>query len=242
MLASTRGIIFRATKYSETSLICDIYTEKFGLTTYIIHGVRKAKAKVSADIMRLMSIVDMEIYYQEQKKINRIKEISLNYIYQQLPFDVMRGSVGLLMTEVARKSIREVAQNRELFAFLSASYQLLDTIETSLANFHLAFLTQLTQYLGIRPYGKYKKEASYFDYKEGTFVDSKPEHTYYFNLLNSKILYTFLDIELKDCAALPLNGKLRRSFLEDLLRHYRYHIENFPTINSHSVLQEVWKQ
>lgn len=241
MLANTLGIIFRTTKYSETSLICDIYTEEFGLRTYIINGVRKAKSKVGAGIMRPMSIVDMEIYHHEQKDINRIKEVKLGYVYQNLPFDLMRGSVGLFMTEVARKSIREVDTNHELYTFLSASYQLLDTIQGSLANFHLAFLAQLTQYLGIMPYGKYTEDVSYFDYKEGNFVDEEPEHTYYFDLINSKILYVFLEIELKNCAEFQLTGELRRSFLDDMLKHYRYHIENFPIINSHAILQEVWE-
>ena len=46
MLLKTRGIVFRAIHYSETSLIVDIYTEERGLQKYIISGVHSPKARV----------------------------------------------------------------------------------------------------------------------------------------------------------------------------------------------------
>ena len=45
MLIKTAGIIFQTKKYSESSLIADIYTEEKGLRSYIISGVRSKKGK-----------------------------------------------------------------------------------------------------------------------------------------------------------------------------------------------------
>jgi DNA repair protein RecO (recombination protein O) len=47
MVIKTRGIVLRAIKYSETSVIADIFTEQFGLRSYIISGVRTSKSKVA---------------------------------------------------------------------------------------------------------------------------------------------------------------------------------------------------
>ena len=45
MLHKTRGIVFKTTDYGESSVIVQIFTEKFGLQSYIINAVKKPKAK-----------------------------------------------------------------------------------------------------------------------------------------------------------------------------------------------------
>ena len=73
MLIKTRGIIFKAIKYSETSLIMDIYTEEKGLQKYIISGVRNKRSKVKTGLLQPAMLVDMVAYYRENKPMNRIK-------------------------------------------------------------------------------------------------------------------------------------------------------------------------
>ena len=45
MLHKTKGIVISFIKYKETSIIVKIYTEKFGIQTYIENGVRSSKGK-----------------------------------------------------------------------------------------------------------------------------------------------------------------------------------------------------
>ena len=63
------GIIFRKIKYSETSLIVDIFTKEKGIRTFIFSGVRKAKAKVSAAMIDHMNIVNIIAYDKESSKV-----------------------------------------------------------------------------------------------------------------------------------------------------------------------------
>ena len=42
MLIKTRGLIFRATKYGDTSLILEVFTEAKGIRKYIVSGVSKS--------------------------------------------------------------------------------------------------------------------------------------------------------------------------------------------------------
>ncbi|MGN6641090.1 MAG: recombination protein O N-terminal domain-containing protein, partial [Mucilaginibacter sp.] len=39
MLHKTRGIVFKTTDYGESGVIVQVFTEKFGLQSYIINGV-----------------------------------------------------------------------------------------------------------------------------------------------------------------------------------------------------------
>ena len=239
MIIKTRGIVFKAIKYSETSMIVDIYTEEKGLRKYIISGVRSKRAKVSASLLQPMTLLDLVVYHREDRTMTRIKEIRPAVIYQTIPFDIQRGAVGLFMVEVAQKAIRESEENRSLFQFLFDSFHYLDTTEKSIANLHLHFLLELTTYLGFMPGEICSETQPYFNLKEGIFVTYAPTHRHYLSKEDSAVLYQLLEVAQRDCHLVPLNRDLRHSLVRDLLTYYQLHIENFPLINSHNILREV---
>ena len=44
MTHKTRGIVLRSIKYGETSLVVTVFTELFGIQTYMVNGVRSSKS------------------------------------------------------------------------------------------------------------------------------------------------------------------------------------------------------
>jgi DNA repair protein RecO (recombination protein O) len=179
MLIKTRGIVFRSIKYSETSIIADIYTEEKGMRSYLINGVRSKRAKIKASLLQVMSIVDMVAYDKNEKGLNRIKEMRSAYTYQHLPFDIRRSAVGLFIAEIARKTIREPEENERLFNFLFQSFHFLDTTENAIANVHLWFLLRLSAFLGFMPGGQWTEKTPFFDLEEGIFETSPTSHVYF---------------------------------------------------------------
>ena len=241
MLQTIQGIIFRTIKYSESSVNCEVYTQEHGLRTYIMNGVRQQKSKIGPALVQPMALVEMVVYHREDRDINRVKEIKPAYIYHKIPFDVLRGAIGLFITEIAQKSIKESVENPDLYEFLATTYQMLDSLETRLANFHLSFMVKLTQYLGFMPEGvEFEVEGLdfFFDYREGEFLFQAPPHTYYFPAHHSRLLLQFLEQPMNDCAHISITGNLRHDFIEDMIRFYQYHIENLK-IYSHDVLHQV---
>ena len=241
MLKKVEGLIVKAIKYSETSIICDAYTAELGLRTYIINGVRKKNSRISPALVRPMSLVEMIVYHHEEKDINRIKEIKPSYIYQQLPFDVARGAIGLFVAEVAQKTLREPEPNPVLFEFLKACYQKLDQTDEKIANFPVWFLVKLSTYLGLFSVVNNLSEDCVFDYSEGRILGEIPtEHHYYFSPQNTHLLAAFLELDFETSARLDLNNQDRREFMNDMLRYYQYHIDNFGELNSILVLKAVF--
>ena len=104
MIFKSLGIVFRTVKYSETSVIADIYTQERGMRSYIISGVRAKQARTSMSILQVMSLVDIVAYGREDKSLNRIKEIKSAYVYQTLPYDVRKTAIGMFILELARKT------------------------------------------------------------------------------------------------------------------------------------------
>ncbi|MEO1517758.1 MAG: DNA repair protein RecO [Bacteroidota bacterium] len=240
MLIKTRGIVLRAVKYSETSLILDIYTEAKGLRSYIVSGVRSRKSKVSAGLVQLMSLVDMVAYHRDEKDLNRIREIKAAHIYEQLPFDIRRSSVGMFMTELIRKSIREIEENPALFHYLFESFRYLDSSPHRVANLHIQFMVELTAFLGFAPAGHYQDDTAVFDMLEGRFLPDATSHLHFMDETSSQLLGQFIQSDQAHCHDIPLDRATRRKFLLDLLDYYRLHIENFSGLNTLDVLEDVF--
>ena len=241
MLIKTRGIILRSMKYSETSIISDIYTEEKGLRSYIISGVRSKRARVSAGLLQPMSLIDMIAYHREEKDINRIKEIKAAHLYNTVPFDVHRGAIGLFMIELTRKTIRETEEHPQLFQFLFESFRFLDLTDQPIGNIHLQFMIELSGFLGFRPIRCNESEAKvFFDLKEGVFSKEVPDHVYFMRAELSILMDQFLGASINRCSEIKMNRTLRKEFLEQLILFYRLQIDNFPQLNAHSILQEIF--
>jgi DNA repair protein RecO (recombination protein O) len=240
MIIKTNGIILRAVKYSETSIIADIYTREKGLRSYIVSGVRTQKAKVSAGLMQVMSLVDLVGYDREEKGLNRIKEIKAAHVYASLPFDVMKSSVGVFMAEVTRKVIREAEENKELFDFLFSVFQYLDETKESYANLHLSFLIELSYYLGFQAHDDNDDKNAVFDLREGIFTSETVGHPQFLSPNLSSILRGLISTNWKNSHLIIMTRDERRELLNELVNFYRLHIDNFPEVNSLKILQEVF--
>jgi DNA repair protein RecO (recombination protein O) len=239
MLITTRAIIFRAIKYRESSLILDAFTEQKGLRKYLINGVRTARARTPASLLQVMNLVELVAYEREDREINRVKEVRLAYAFQQIPFDVIRGSLGLFMAEVARKTIREQEENPGLFNFLFDAFRFLDETTASLANVHVQFLLELSVHLGIMPSGEWTDATPLFDLEAGQFTSQIPNHGHYLKEEQSYLVYRFLHVDRAHAHEIKVEKTRRMALLRDILRYYSFHLENMAEIKSLEVLRTV---
>lgn len=240
MLIKTRGIIFRSVKYSETSLIVDIYTEEKGLRSYIVSGVRSKNARIKASTLQVMSLVDLVVYHREDKTLTRIKEVQSAYVYRSTPFHLIKGTIGLFMIELTRKTVREEAeQNLPLFNFLFESFSILDRTEEPVSNFHLSFMLQLSGFLGFMPGGEYSKLTPIFDLEEGIFVPTAPGHPHFLSAEQSQIFDALLQFPPEQSHQIKISRDVRKVMLRELLHFFRLHLEQLPEINAHQILEVV---
>lgn len=240
MLIKTRGIVLRTVKYSESSIIADVYTEARGLQTYIVSGVRSAKSKTGPALLQVMSLLDMVAYHRDDRKMHRVKEIRPAQVYQRLPFDIRRSAMGLFMVEIARKTIREAEENVLLFEFLYQTFLFLDETEAHIANIHLHFLLELSGFLGFLPGGDYAQKTPFFDLQEGVFC-ARAAHAHCMDEELSEIMYRLLSCDLAHCHEVAVTAAQRRRLLDLLIDFYRLQIEHLPQILSHQILHEIFE-
>ena len=119
MTHTTKRIVIRTVKYGETSVIVSIYTELFGIQSYIVNGVRTSSKSGSgkANLFQPAAILDLVVYHNELKNIQRLKEFRWGYLYKTLFFDVIKNSVALYMIELMQKTLKQPESNPDLFSF-----------------------------------------------------------------------------------------------------------------------------
>jgi DNA repair protein RecO (recombination protein O) len=239
MLHKTRGIVFKTTNYAESSVIVQVYTEKFGLQSYIINGVKKPRAKISRNMLQPLFLLDMVVYHKPGGNIQRIAELKNEPLLQDIPYNVIKTSIVMFLNEVLYKSVKHQATDENLFGFIFHSIEWLEHQQEGLANFHLLFLLKLTRYMGFYPEVNQNVDADFFDLKEGLFKRYKPEHTLYLSPPHTQSFNQLLQYNFEDIAQLKMSNDERRYLINKLLEYYALHIDNFGNVQSNGILEEV---
>jgi DNA repair protein RecO (recombination protein O) len=237
MLHKTRGIVFKTTDYGETSVIVQIFTEKFGLQSYLINAVKKPRAKISRNMLQPLHLLDMVVYHKNTGQVQRIAELKNAPVLQTIPYDVIKSSLVLFLNEVLFKAVRLQSADENMFGFIFNSIEWLDNQTEGIANFHLLFLTRLTRYLGFSP--SQVANADYFDMKNGVFAKYKPDGFSYLSPPHTQNFYNLLQSNFENIHQLKYSNDERRYLVQKLLEYYALHIEGFGNIRSHEVLEEV---
>src|ERR1700754_2635677 len=112
-LHKTKGIVVRVVKYGETSVIVTVFTELFGIQSYMVNGVRTSSKKGpgKANLFQPAAILDLVVYHNELKNLQRIKEFKWGHLYQHLFFNVVKNSVALFMVELLQKTLKQPEPN-----------------------------------------------------------------------------------------------------------------------------------
>ena len=242
-LHKTKGIVLRAVKYGETSLIVTIFTELFGLQSYMVNGVRTSSKKGSgkANLFQPTAILDLVVYHNELKHLNRIKEFKWSYLYQHIFSDVPKNAVALFMIELLTKCLKQPEANPELFEFCEDAFIHLDESTGSvMANFPLFFALHLPVFFGFRISDEYSDKNSIVDLQEGMFVPERPNHFHFLEGKQAEVTSELLKMmQPEELEQLKLNHDFRRQLLFAYETYYALHIQDFGTMKTLPVLREV---
>jgi DNA repair protein RecO (recombination protein O) len=242
-LHKTKGIVLRTVKYGETSIIVTMFTELFGVQSYLVNGVRTSTKKGTgkASLFQPSAILDLVVYHNELKHLNRIKEFRWGFIYQHILSDVPKNAVALFMVELLTKCLKQPEGNTELFDFVEDVFMKLDECNDAImANLPLFFALHLPFHFGFRITDDYSDKKSYLDFQEGSFVPEQPRHPHFLEdkqaAVTSQLLKVMQPEELED---IKLNHDFRRNLLYVYETYYALHIHDFGTMKSLPVLREI---
>jgi DNA repair protein RecO (recombination protein O) len=246
MVHKTKGIVLRTVKYGETSVIVTILTELFGLQSYLVNGVRTSSSKgaVKGALFQPSALLDLVIYHQDSKNLQRLKEYSWNHLYQNIFSDVVTHAVALFMIELLQKCLKQPEPNPELYNFIEDAFTALDqSVQKVRANFPLFYALHLAGFFGLRIDDNYSAKRCFLDLREGFFTEEKPTHPHFLENPMSGISSHLLKIrQPAELADLTLNKETRRLLLVAYEDFYSIHISGFTALKTPPVLRTILEE
>ncbi|MDA0193457.1 MAG: DNA repair protein RecO [Bacteroidetes bacterium] len=224
MLHKIKGIVLNYIRYKETSIIVKIFTNDFGLQSYIVNGVRSNRGAGKIALFQPMTILDLVVYKNDQKSIQRISESRCDIIYHSIPFDIKKSSVAIFWSEILNKTLTsEGLEDSRKFEFVREQLIKLDEATDGIENYPITFTYQLAEFLGFAISCSRDLVRTYSDVINST----QEELIKYF-----ESIFT----------AVPLENNIsqRQLALNCLINYYQHHFDGFGSLRSTGVLRQVF--
>lgn len=242
-LHKTKGIVLRSVKYGETSLIVTIFTELFGIQSYLVNGVRASTKKGAgkANLFQPAAILDLIVYQNELRNLQRIKEFKWSHLYRDIFTRITKNAIALFMVELLTKCLKQPEPNEDLFNFTEDAFLHLDqSNDLVAANFALFFALHLPVFFGFRIDNGYTLQSPYLDLQEGVFVGDRPIHPHFLEEKQAAVTSELLRVrQPSELEEIKLNHDFRRNLLFAYEAYYAFHIQDFGKMKTLPVLKEL---
>lgn len=237
----TRGIIIGHVNYSETSVVCNIYTREHGLLGFMLKGIRQGKGAIKNSHIMPLNLVDIVFDKKPNQQLYILKELRCNPLLLGLHGEMHKNSLVIFLSEVLQKTLYREHIDEHLFDFIEEMVLYINHTE-NISHIPVFFLTQLASFTGFKPKGRWQEEeALKLDIIDGIFTDiSRPEHPQV-PVASSKYIYNIMNRNIDSLDTWNEPYSVRAEALNGMVNYFQYHILHQKKIVSHHILHEILK-
>lgn len=183
----------------------------------------------------------MQVYHNELKNLQRIKEVKWSSLYKNVLSDVIKNSIALFMVELLQKTLKQPETNENLFHFCEDAFLHLDVAEKEItANFAVYFAIRIAQISGFSLQNNYSERRNIFNIQEGDFVEENFADAEFITPQLSRDFSEMLKaIHPNDLSEVKMNGKTRSSMLKIMESFYAWHIPEFGKMKTLNILSAI---
>ena len=230
-MESIKGISLHYYKYSESSVIAKIFTENYGLQSYVLKGLRNKTLKNKLSYLHPLNIVCLEVSVNRNKGLPFVKEIHSEYNLISIFSDMQKKFICMFIAEVLIRVLMEKETDKNLYTFTEKTISYLNKPEELNKNFVIIFLLKLTEFLGFHP-NKDFSNKDYFDLESGEFTNHPPYHAVCGE--NKKYLGSLLQNK-----SVQIPYKNRKELIFSLQQYFSLHHYNIKKLKSYKVIESL---
>lgn len=234
MYVSTRGIVLHTTKYSDTSIIVKLYTEKHGTQSFIIKNAFSKKRNLRASLFSPLALLNITYDDHYLNQLKYLKEVDLGDANTSYEFDPAITTIRIFYCELLYKLLYDAGEDPILFQFLEREIQHLTAPDITLNILPLQFLLRLSVLLGFVPEDNYSLQEPYFSLRNGRFQSVIWDEQETMPAEESLFLHHLI---VKESPTAP--RQVRLSLLHYLIRYYQMHNEQLSNITSVDILSSI---
>jgi len=229
----SKAITLTYSKQGESSIICKIFTEKKGLQTFIIKGIRSSKSKQKLGLFQALQLVKINATYSEKRGLQYLSEISVDEPIANEKVNMHKNFIAVFIAEITVKVLQENEQNISLFNFIWNTKRKLYLTDNVSDNFVLLFMLNLSKYLGFYP-SIDNVNATYFNLETAEFSNDSLNLNIYLDKEKSTILKSLLQGE-----EVKIKQKIKSELLKNILQFFHLNHYNLQNITSHLIIESL---
>lgn len=242
MLVSSRAIVLRTIKYSDSTLIVNAYTESGGRMSFAVRIPKTSHARLKSVLFAPGAALVVEWNeHGASSALPRIRSARPECVMPDIGGSPAKMAVCMFMLEVATATLRAPVADARMFEFLLTSLRLLDAERESCANFHIVFLLHMAELLGFRPDIDSYADGRWFDMADGRFTDHAPADP---DLAvapdEARHIPTLMRMRYNVAARLRIPRAQRARLLAGIISYYAIHVPAFPALKSPEILRELF--
>lgn len=145
MLEKTRAIILHHLRYDDSAVIVRVYTERFGLISFLTRSVRGKQARFPSSFLRPMTVVHLVMSVKNHSELHSVRESSLlSSPCASVPAD----AVACFIAEVLMRTQTDPQPDADTFDYLVSVADALASANAPLRELPVAFLVRYAELLG----------------------------------------------------------------------------------------------
>ena len=250
MIYNSEALILNTRCYGDTSLICNLFTKKYGRLSIISKGARTLKNPNRA-ILQPAQFIDLHYYYKPGRNIQILKEASINKHFFLIHKNYTKIIMSYNIIDIMNQICKTDSPNEIIFRLVKTVLNKIDiTAIDNMQLYYVFFQIQLLRYLGYQPIIEHcaicdtnLKQAEYnFNIGQLTCVPCTTPHQYYKPCNLTKPLLTLIK-KMSNTHIDNLENEIETKaqdleYIKKYLLYYlSFHVVNIKNIKSISLIK-----
>ena len=151
MIYNSEALILNTHCYGDTSLICNLFTKKYGRLSIISRGARTLK-NPNREILQPVQFIDLHYYYKPGRNIQILKEASINKHFFLIHKNYNKIIISYHIIDIMNQICKTENPNEIIFRLVKTVLNKIDSSSTKkMPLYYVFFQIQLLKYLGYQP-------------------------------------------------------------------------------------------
>jgi len=246
LFINSRAVVLRTIPFSDSSLICRLFTEEKGKISIMAKGARRKK-NILSSILESGNIIRLQFFFKETRDIQILKEASFDYNLHSIRNDLDKLLTLYAIIEIMDKTTHPLNEAPILFRLINRTLKQLTMKENDSKSLYNFYLLHLTIQNGFKPNLDHCYKCNNILTKNsillnGELICSSCDQEHYSKKINldsllfiKKLMFTNIE-KLNTLNINKVNFISTSLFLEEFMR---YHVEGMSSVRSISILHKV---
>lgn len=231
MFTKSQAIVLRTIPYSDSKLILNCYTPKFGKIAFIDYRA-KGRKKHRSGYFHPLAIIEVEYNSHERKQVYSAKSIQHSVQLQSVLTNPFKQSISLFLSEFLDFILKDEDSNETLYEYILKGISALDEAKEGYDLFHLKFILDLATFTGFFPEIQFNQyyENRFLNLMNGAFEDHDGSLTVSTNC--TLFIVQLANTPYESLGDIDVSTGLITEGLNALMRYYSIHFPDFKTPTS----------